>query len=522
MINELRVHRIDPSGNIHHNKKVDELAEIAIAKGIARRSKTGAIVVNTGKYTGRSPKDRYIVDTTNIHSTVDWGEINLPISQKQYMSLHDNVSAHLSASPDLFIYDGIACADPKYQIHIRIISELAHQALFANHVLHRPVGNELVDHKPDLTILAAPDCHADSKKEGINSEAFVVLNLEEKIVLIGGTHYSGEIKKSIFSYLNYLLPKENVLPMHCSANIGENNESALFFGLSGTGKTTLSADPTRMLVGDDEHGWSENGIFNFEGGCYAKCINLSQENEPQIWAAIRDHAVVENVVLDDKGTFYFEDDSLAENTRVSYPLEYIDNAIESGTAGHPAAIIFLTADAFGVLPPVAKLNNNGAMYHFLSGYTSKIAGTEREIISPQATFSACFGAPFMPLDPLVYAKLLKKYLARYKSKVFLVNTGWFGGEYGVGKRISIKNTRSIISAILEHKLDNIKTTRDPFFNLTVPTKIDGIDSIILNPRNLWKNKKSYDKKACKLAKLFNANMKKFKNIPDAVLHQGPA
>jgi len=521
MATELKIDRLTPGGEVHHNKHADELAELSLSRGPAKKSKSGAIVVNTGKYTGRSPKDRYIVDTESIHDEINWGSINLPLTPDQYDSLYNKTTAHLSTSKNLYVQDGIAGADKNHELHVRLVSEFAHQALFIQHVLRKPAGNELEGHEPDLLILAAPDCQADPATDGTNSEVFVVTNIEKKTVLIGGSHYSGEIKKSVFAYLNYVLPKKDVFPMHCSANVGKNSESALFFGLSGTGKTTLSADPDRMLVGDDEHGWSPDGIFNFEGGCYAKCINLKQENEPQIWAAIRDHAVVENVVMNDDGEFDFDDDSLAENTRVAYPMNYIDNSIEAGVAGHPKTIIFLTADAFGVLPPVAKLNNKAAMYHFLSGYTSKLAGTELGVINPEAAFSECFGAPFMPLHPLVYAELLNKYVKEYGSTVFLVNTGWVGGPYGTGKRISIKDTRAIIKAILEHQLDNVETNRDPFFNLEVPASVPRVDNGILDPRSLWSDKEAYDKKAKELAELFNKNIKKFGEIPADVLAEGP-
>lgn len=521
MAHHLKIDRLQPQGEIHHNKAAHELAKMAVNLGPARKSKTGAVVVKTGKYTGRSPKDRYIVDTPKIHNEINWGATNIPLSPESYDSLYGKVTAHLSASPHLYIQDGIACADKKHSLHVRVISEYAHQALFTQHVLRKPAGNELAGQQPDLVILVAPDCHADPVSDGTNSETFVASNIDTKTVIIGGTHYSGEIKKSIFSYLNYLLPQKEVFPMHCSANVGKNGESALFFGLSGTGKTTLSADPDRMLIGDDEHGWGPDGIFNFEGGCYAKCINLKQESEPQIWNAIRDFAVVENVVMNEAGEFDFDDDSLAENTRVAYPLEYIENSVEAGIAQHPKTIIFLTADAFGVLPPVAKLNANAAMYHFLSGYTSKLAGTELGVVEPQATFSECFGAPFMPLHPLVYAKLLEKYAKEHNSSVYLVNTGWVGGPYGIGSRISIHETRQIVKAILEHKLEDVETAKDDFFNLSVPVAVPKIDSCILNPKSLWRDKTAYDLKAQELARLFKENMKKFGSIPKEVLAEGP-
>ncbi len=518
---DYQIHRFDPTGKIHLNKRIEELAELAISKGIAKKSKSGALVVNTGKYTGRSPQDRYIVDSPKIRSKINWGKVNILLKNEKYQRLLEKITNHLNQSGDIFVYDGIAGADKKYQIHVRIISEFAHQALFANHIFREPEEGELDQHQPDLTVLVAPNCLADPKTDGTNSEVFIALNPEEKMVLIGGSHYSGEIKKSVFSYLNFILPDTGVLPMHCSANVGKDNKSALFFGLSGTGKTTLSADPERLLVGDDEHGWSENGIFNFEGGCYAKCINLNRESEPQIFDAIKDYTVVENVVLDKDNNLVFADASISENTRAAYPLSYINNAVAIGVAGHPQKIIFLTADAFGVLPAVAKLDTNAAMYHFLSGYTSKLAGAERGVVQPEATFSECFGAPFMPLKPLVYAKLLKKYLTKYKSQVYLVNTGWFGGPYGIGSRMNIKATRHIVSSILNGELDKVKYQKNPHFNLDVPNSIPELDDFELNPRASWKDKKAYDKKAKGLAKLFVDNMKKFGSIPKAIINQGP-
>ena len=506
---------------IHRNRHVDELIQHALRKKEVVKARNGALIVFTGKYTGRSPKDKFIVDTPSMHDKIDWGQVNQPISVDIFDRLHKKVTDYLSNKKDLYIFDGFIGADNTYKLHVRVVSEFAYQALFATHLLRRPTPEELSSHVPQLTILSAPDCFADPKKDGTRSEVFIILNVEKMIVFIGGTKYSGEIKKSIFSAMNILLPQKNVLPMHCSANMGNDGSTALFFCLSGTGKTTLSADPKRKLIGDDEHGWSKSGIFNFEGVCYAKCIHLSKESEPQIWDAIRHQSLLENVVLKSNGKLDFDDKRFTENTRAVYPIEFIENAVLSGVGGHPKYVIFLTADAFGVLPPVAKLSINQAMYHFMSGYTSKLAGTERGITEPKATFSAFFGGPFMALKPLVYADLLKFYLQKYHTKVYLVNTGWSGGAYGVGKRISIKDTRSIITAILEGKLDKRKTYHDTVFNLDVPVQVPTVNSRILFPRNLWIDKKAYDIKAKELAGLFIQNFKKFTNIPNSIINAGP-
>jgi len=506
--------------NVHHNLSVAELVKKAIKSKEVVASKTGAVVVYTGKYTGRSPKDRFIVDAPQVHDQIDWGKINMPMSEENFDKLHKKINKFLSDQKDIYIYDGYVCADEEYKVHVRVISEFAYQSLFIQHLLRRPTVQELKTHTPALTILCAPSCFADPKTDGTNSEVFIVLNLSKMIVLIGGTKYAGEIKKSIFAVMNYLLPQKKVLPMHSSANIGQDGTTSVFFGLSGTGKTTLSADPERMLIGDDEHGWSKNGIFNFEGGCYAKCIDLKKESEPLIWDAIKHGALIENVKVLPDGTLDFADKSITENTRAAYPLEYVEKAVISGIGGHPKTIIFLSSDAWGVMPPIAKLNHKAAIYHFLSGYTSKLAGTERGVITPTPTFSAYFGAPFMPLKPIVYANLLKYYLDKHKSEVYLVNTGWIGGEYGVGKRISIKDTRAIVRAALLGKI-NGTFRHDKIFNLSVPTAIPGIKSDILNPKSQWVNKNDYDSKAQKLASLFVENFAKFKDIPKEVINSGP-
>lgn len=521
MKNSLSGNGIITEAEVHHNLAPSDLQRLSLLRQETKKSKTGALVVYTGTYTGRSPKDRFIVKSKKIEEDIDWGEINVALDERYFDILYKKMTDYLSAQKELFVFDGFAGADETYKLHVRVVSEYAYQTLFINHLLRRPTDDELEEHIPELTVLVAPELKADPTSDGTNSEVFIVLNLEKMIVLIGGTKYSGEIKKSVFTVMNYLLPKKGVFPMHCSANTDIHGNSALFFGLSGTGKTTLSADPNRFLIGDDEHGWSENGIFNFEGGCYAKCIDLKRENEPQIFAAIKEGALVENVVLKESGEFDFADRSITENTRVAYPLDYIDNAVLSGVGSHPKYIIFLTADAFGVLPPVAKLSETSAMYHFLSGYTSKLAGTERGITEPKAVFSTCFGAPFMPHKPLVYAQLLQKYMKNYNSAVYLVNTGWSGGEYGVGSRISIKDTRAIITAILNGSLDNAPYRQDEIFNLSVPVEISEVDSSILNPKQLWNDQQKYEDKANMLVRLFGENFRRFTNIPNEVMFAGP-
>lgn len=488
---------------IHTNLTVQQLVQKALERGEGKLSKTNALVVETGKYTGRSPDDKFIVDQTSIHDDINWGTVNRPISQDNYKKLYKKILDHYKDLDEAFVYKGVLGADSEYELPVEVHTEYAYQALFSQYMLCKDFDESKKYNLPRLKIYCLPECKADPELDGTNSEAFIILNLEEMTVIIGGSKYAGEIKKSMFSVMNFLLPKNNILPMHCSANMGKDGRTALFFGLSGTGKTTLSADPDRKLIGDDEHGWNENGVFNFEGGCYAKCINLSKENEPQIWDAIRDNAVLENVVMDEQGELNFDDNSLAENSRAAYPLCYIDNAVNEGVGGHPEYVIFLTADAFGILPPVAKLDMAKAEYYFLSGYTSKLAGTERGIINPEATFSECFGAAFMVLAPQRYSELLKQYLAKYKSRVYLVNTGWQGGAYGTGERISIKLTRQIISDILSGKMDKQEHVKNELLNLDVPKNMD-------DPRDLWSDKDEYDKKAKELLDLFAENFKRFK------------
>ena len=486
---------------------------------------TGALATTTGKYTGRSPKDKFIVDTADIHDKIAWGSVNVAISEDKYQNIKAKMFAYLQ-NKDLFVFDGFAGADEKYTRKFRIVNELACQNLFIHQLLIRPTAEQLETYgDADFTLVVAPGFHCVPEVDGTNSEAAIIVNFQEKMVLIAGSRYSGEIKKSVFSVMNYLMPtEENVLPMHCSANMDpETHETAVFFGLSGTGKTTLSADPARKLIGDDEHGWSEDGVFNFEGGCYAKCINLNPENEPDIYNAIRFGSQVENVVIDPETRIPdYDDGSITENTRVGYPIDYINNAQIPGKGGIPKVVIFLTADAFGVLPPISRLDENAAMYHFVTGFTSKLAGTERGIQEPQPTFSTLFGEPFMPLDPSVYATMLGEKIEKYGTKVYLVNTGWSGGPYGVGSRMKLSYTRAMITAALNGSFDSVEYKHDDVFNLDVPQSCPGVPAEIMNPRDTWADKAAYDESAKKLAKMFADNFaKKYPNMPKEIAEAGP-
>ncbi|MGI6200905.1 MAG: phosphoenolpyruvate carboxykinase (ATP) [Christensenellales bacterium] len=511
---------INPTA-VYRNMTVAGLTEKAVARGEGTLSDTGALVVKTGKYTGRSPDDRFVVDEESIHDEISWGKVNVPITPEKFDAIYKRMCAYLQ-NRELFIFDGFAGADPTYRLSVRVINELASQNLFIHQLLLRPTCEELESFAPGFTIIAAPGFKCIPEIDGTHSEAAILVSFERKLVIIAGSQYAGEIKKSVFSVMNFILPAKDVFPMHCSANVGHDGDAALFFGLSGTGKTTLSADPNRLLIGDDEHGWSKDGIFNFEGGCYAKCINLSQENEPDIWNAIKFGALVENVVMDpETRQFDFNDGSLTENTRVGYPVDYISNAKIPGVAGHPKTVIFLTADAFGVLPPVSKLNREQAMYHFVSGYTSKLAGTERGITEPQATFSTCFGAPFLPRPAHIYAEMLGNRMDTYGANVYLVNTGWSGGAYGVGKRMSIKYTRAMVTAALNGDLEKAGFELDPIFNVLVPTSCPNVPSEVLNPINTWADKEAYKATAEKLAKMFVENFKKYTDMPKAIVEAGP-
>jgi phosphoenolpyruvate carboxykinase (ATP) len=518
-LSALGIHNI---GHVYHNLAVPTLIEHAIVRGEGRLADNGALVVNTGKYTGRSPNDRFIVDEPSSRHEVDWNESNIPMSEASFERLYHKVLAYLQGR-DLYIFDGYVGADLNHRFGVRVINELAFQNLFVHQLFLRPTADELAHHQADFTVIAVPGLHGDPETDALHSEAFIVLHLAKRLVLIGGSRYAGEVKKSVFSLMNYLMVKQDVLPMHGAANLDRQGHTTLFFGLSGTGKTTLSADPHRRLIGDDEHGWSPEGIFNFEGGCYAKTICLSQENEPQIWAAIQFGTLLENVALDlESRQLDYDDGHLTENTRAAYPLRYIPHCALSGVAPHPKTIIFLTADAFGVLPPIAKLTREQAMYHFLSGYTSKLAGTERGVTSPQVTFSACFGQCFFPLSPTVYADLLGQRLTQHPdTQVFLVNTGWAGGSYGVGHRLSIKHTRAMVSAALEGALDAVDYTPHPIFRVGVPAAVPGVPPEILNPRAAWEDPIAYDQQARELARQFAANFQQFATARLDLVASGP-
>jgi len=502
---------------IHYNLLIKQLIDIAVEKENCVIASNGALCVNTGKYTGRSPEDRFIVDTPSVHEHVNWNKGNVAMTEENFDKLFKKVLDYIE-SKEVFVFDGFVGADKEYRMPIRVINEFAYQNLFAQQMFIKPKKEELENFAPEFTVIAVPGLQADPAVDGTRSEVFIVLNFDKKVVLIGGTKYCGEIKKSIFTVMNYLLPFKGVLPMHCSANMGKNGDVTLFFGLSGTGKTTLSADDDRRLIGDDEHGWTDKGVFNFEGGCYAKCIKLSKENEPQIWAAIREGALLENVVIDEAtGEPDYDDDRFTENTRAAFPVEHIDNAILDGIGGIPKTIIFLTADATGVLPPIARLTKEQAMYHFMSGYTSKLAGTERGIIDPKATFSTCFGAPFMLHRPQVYAQLLGEKIDKYNVRVFLVNTGWASGSYGIGSRMKLKYTRAMVRAAINGDLENVEYITDPIFHLAIPKECPNVPNLVLNPPNTWYSLDEYYRKANSLAESFRNNFRQFKDVPESIL-----
>ncbi len=503
---------------VYRNLTPAQLTEHALRRGEGTLSNTGALVVKTGKYTGRSANDKFIVDSEGVHDEIAWGKVNKPMTQECFDALYEKVIAYLQGK-EIFIFDGFAGADPKYTKSFRIVNELASQNMFIHQLLRRPTAEQLENFSEDFTIIAAPGFKCIPERDGTRSEACIVIDYEKKLVLIVGSRYSGEIKKSVFSVMNYILPKQGVFPMHCSANIGADGDSAVFFGLSGTGKTTLSADPNRKLIGDDEHGWSDDSVFNFEGGCYAKCINLSAENEPDIYNAIKFGALVENVVMDpETREFDFDDDSLAVNSRVGYPVEFINNAEESGMGGIPKTVIFLTADAFGVLPPISKLNNEQAMYYFVSGFTSKVAGTEIGVKEPVPTFSTCFGEPFLPLDPAKYAEMLKEKVEKSGASVYLVNTGW----NGTGERTKLKYTRAMVTAALTGELLKSEFVEDPYFGLSVPTTCAGVPDDLLIPAKTWKDQDAYKEAAAKLSAMFVKNFsEKYPNMPAEIVNAGP-
>lgn len=515
-----KVQPLKLEGKKHNNLTVAELVEIALQKKEAVLTASGALRSQTGEFTGRAPRDKYTVSDLSVQKLIDWGEVNQPMRPSQFKKLFNQIQSYLRKK-EVFIFDGFAGNDPNHRLPIQVITEHAWQNLFAHQLFIRPTDTELQEHVPQFTVICTPDLKVDPNSIGTNSGTVIAVSYEYQMVLITGTHYAGEIKKSIFGVMNFLLPQRNVLPMHCSSNMGQNKDVALFFGLSGTGKTTLSADTDRSLIGDDEHGWSDQGVFNFEGGCYAKCIGLSEEKEPQIWEAIRFGTVLENVVLHENRVPDFADGSITENTRAAYPVDYIPNAVIPGVGGHPNIIFFLTADAFGVLPPISKLTSQQAMYHFLCGYTSKLAGTEQGITQPTAAFSACFGAPFLPLSPGIYAKMLGEKIAKHNAQVYLINTGWTGGPYGIGERVNLRHTRAIITAAIEGKLDTVKTTIDSIFGLQIPTECPGVPANILIPQNTWSNKEDYIKQAKHLAELFRDHFTLFDDVDDEIRDAGP-
>jgi phosphoenolpyruvate carboxykinase (ATP) len=515
---QLSAFGINPS-KVHRNLSTDDMVAIAVERKEGVVNSTGSLSVNTGKYTGRSPDDRFLVYDDTTHDTVDWGKINHQFPSGKFEKLFEKMKDFVD-NKELFVFDGFVGADPETRLPIRVINDHVWQSMFSSNLFIRPTTEELEKHEPEFTILCINDFLADPETDGTRTDVFILIDLTRKIVLIGGTEYAGEMKKSMFGIMNFLLPDRNIFPMHCSANIGEKGDTALFFGLSGTGKTTLSADPNRTLIGDDEHGWSDNGTFNFEGGCYAKCINLSQEAEPEIWNAIKPGALLENVALNDNVPDY-DDNSLTDNTRVGYPLDFIPGAVIPSVGGNPRVIVFLTADALGVLPPVSRLTKEGAMYHFMSGYTSKLAGTERGIKEPKSVFSQCFGAPFMPRPASVYAKLLGEKINQHNTVVYLVNTGWSGGAYGVGKRIKIKYSRAMVTAAISGALDIVKYRHDDLLNLDIPIEVEGVPSEILDPKHTWADKDSYDLSAKKLAQMFVDNFRKFENVSDEIIAAGP-
>jgi phosphoenolpyruvate carboxykinase (ATP) len=507
----LEEHGIQNVARVHWNMSVPGLYEEAVRRREALIGADGPLVCRTGQHTGRSPNDKFIVREPSSEEKVWWSKVNRPLEPQHFDALHRRMSSYVEGR-ELFVQESYAGADPRYRLRIRIITEQAWHSLFAKHMfIDVPDVVDRPAHTPDFTVIDMPGLRADPAVNGTNSEVFILLNFAKKLVLIGGTSYAGEIKKSIFTVMNYLLPLRSVLSMHCSANVGTAGDVALFFGLSGTGKTTLSSDPQRRLIGDDEHGWSEDGVFNIEGGCYAKMIRLSAEAEPQIYSTTkRFGTVLENVKMDAASRqLDLNDDSLTENTRGAYPLDFIDNFVPSGQAGHPRNIVMLTADAFGVLPPIARLTPAGAMYHFLSGYTAKVAGTERGVTEPKATFSTCFGAPFMVLHPTIYAKFLGEKIARHDARVWLVNTGWTGGPYGTGTRMKIGHTRAMIGAALAGALDQLEYDIDPVFNLSVPRSCPGVPAEVLKPRSTWKRPADYDEQASRLARMFAENFQAF-------------
>jgi phosphoenolpyruvate carboxykinase (ATP) len=524
MLKNLLSQRQKSSQKVHYQLTPNELLDDSLNKGLGMLNDTGALVINTGPFTGRSPKDKFILRDEVTEHVINWNEFNIPIEPKYFEVIYKRVANYLDEIPEIWLRDCYACADPEYRVNIRVINEHPWGNLFAYNMLLRPSEKELENFSPEWSVICVPGLKLDPQECGIRHSNVSLISFKHKLVLIAGSGYTGEIKKGIFTILNYILPWEKkVLSMHCSANMGKNGDTAIFFGLSGTGKTTLSADPKRKLIGDDEHGWTDENIFNFEGGCYAKCINLSEEKEPEIFHAIRSGALVENVVfIPGTNKINFEDASITENTRVSYPLDYICNAEEPSIGNLPKNIFFLTCDAFGVLPPISRLTAGQAMYQFISGYTAKVAGTETGITEPKPTFSACFGAPFLPLHPGIYAHMLGDKMQKHKANVWLINTGWTGGPYGVGRRIKLSHTRAMITAAIENKFDNIEFRTDPVFGMEIPKECPYVPAEILDPRNTWSDKEAYDEKAKYLATLFVKNFEKYAGgVNEEVLAAAP-
>jgi phosphoenolpyruvate carboxykinase (ATP) len=510
--------------SIRYQCSPEELVQDTIRIGEGVLNDTGALLINTGEFTGRSPKDKFTVKDEITADTVNWNDFNIPIEEKYFDIVKKKILDYLDQRPEIWVRDCYACADPRYRMSIRVVNEKPWINLFAYNMFIRPNEEDLEDFNPDWTILSAPGLKLDPKECGTRQHNAAIVSFKHRMILIAGTGYTGETKKGIFTILNYILPQEkNVLSMHCSANMGKAGDTAIFFGLSGTGKTTLSADPNRKLIGDDEHGWTDDGIFNFEGGCYAKTINLTEEKEPEIYHAIRPGALVENVKFyPGTNKINFDDASVTENTRVSYPLNFISNALEPSIGGLPKNIFFLTCDAFGVLPPVSKLNAGQAMYQFISGYTAKVAGTEAGVTEPKPTFSACFGAPFLPLHPGKYAAMLGKKMQEHKVNVWLINTGWTGGPYGVGSRMKLKFTRAMITAALEGHLNNVEFETHPVFGMAIPKSCPDVPAEVLNPRHTWNDKNAYDEKAKYLAGLFIRNFEKYASgVTEDILNAGP-
>ena len=519
----LGAHGLSPKGDVHWNLESEELIAHALRREEGRLTAHGVFLAETGDRTGRSPNDRFIVDETPFTDAVWWGDVNRPIERNDYLEIKQMVQEHLNSANELFVEDLACGANPSLRLPIRVVSESAWHSSFSRNMFLRISPEEIQEKKPEFTILHAPNLEAPKGTSGLNSGVFVIISFADGLVLIGGTRYAGEIKKSIFSIMNHILPTRGHLPMHCSANIGGMGDSAVFFGLSGTGKTTLSADPLRPLIGDDEHGWSDEGVFNFEGGCYAKMIRLNEEDEPAIFETTRiPGSILENVILDSEGVPDFNDATLTENTRGSYPIEFIENRVGSSMGGHPKNVVFLTCDAFGVLPPIAKLNPKQAAYHFISGYTAKVAGTEVGVTEPKATFSACFGAPFMPMHPSVYGELLSEKIDEHDASCWMLNTGWIAGGFGKSDRIKIKWTRALLNAALDGSLNNASMRTDPRFGFEIPMECDGVPSEILDVRGTWKNSESYEDAAESLVALFQQNFEMFSEDADSsVISAGP-